>query len=150
MRVIKRDGRIVKYNQEKIAIAVGKAMKSLGRLDDKIAHQVADTVTETLGSAKEVSVEDIQDKVEDALIKLGDAQLAKAYILYRAERAKVRGFKEAIGIEDDLKLGVNALALLEKRYLKRVNGKKETPSQMFRRVAKHVASVEKQYGNDPV
>jgi len=150
MRVIKRDGRIVKYNQEKIAIAVGKAMKSLGRLDDKIAHQVADTVTETLGSSKEVSVEDIQDKVEDALIKLGDAQLAKAYILYRAERAKVRGFKEAIGIEDDLKLGVNALSLLDKRYLKKVDGKKETPSQMFRRVAKHVASVEKQYGNDPV
>jgi len=148
MRVIKRDGRIAKYNQEKIAIAVGKAMKSLGRVDDKIAHQVAEAVTEILVNEKEVSVEDIQDKVEDALIKLGDAQLAKAYILYRAERAKVRGFKEAIGVEDDLKLGVNALSLLEKRYLKKLDGKKETPSQMFRRVAKHVASVEKQYGND--
>ncbi len=148
MRVIKRDGRIAKYNQEKIAIAVGKAMKSLGRVDDKIAHQVAEAVTKTLGDVKEVSVEDIQDKVEDALIKLGDAQLAKAYILYRAERAKVRGFKEAIGVEDDLKLGVNALSLLEKRYLKKLDGKKETPSQMFRRVARHVASVEKQYGND--
>jgi len=150
MRVIKRDGRIVKYNPEKIIIAVGKAMRAIGRLDEKVANQIADTVTNGFDGKKEISVEEIQDRVEDALIKLGDAQLAKTYILYRAKRAEVRGFKDAIGVEDDLKLGVNALALLEKRYLKRLNGKRETPSQMFRRVAKHVAAVEKRYGNDPI
>lgn len=149
MRVIKRDGRIVKYNSEKIILAVTKAMKSIGKVDDEIAQNVATTVTNTLNGNGELSVEDIQDKVEDALIKLGDAQLAKTYILYRAKRAEVRGFREAIGVEDTLKLGVNALALLDKRYLKSFDGKKETPSQMFRRVANHVASVEKSFGGSP-
>ena len=150
MRVIKRDGRIVKYNPEKIVVAVTKAMKSIGKTDDEIAQNIATVVTDNLDGGREVSVEDIQDKVEDALIKLGDAQLAKTYILYRAKRAEVRGFREAIGIEEDaLKLGVNALALLDKRYLKSFDGKKETPSQMFHRVANHVASVEKTFGGSP-
>jgi len=149
MRVIKRDGRIVKYNFEKIVLAVTKAMKSIGKVDDEIAQNIVTTVTNTLNGNGELSVEDIQDKVEDALIKLGDAQLAKTYILYRAKRAEVRGFREAIGVEDTLKLGVNALALLDKRYLKSFDGKKETPSQMFHRVANHVASVEKSFGGSP-
>ncbi len=150
MRVIKRDGRIVKYNPDKIVLAVTKAMKSIGRVDDSIASSVADKVTNSLNGNKEISVEEIQDKVENALIQLGDAQLAKTYILYRAQRAQVRGFREAIGVEaDDLKLGVNALALLDKRYLKSFDGKKESPSQMFKRVAKHVASVEKNWGGNP-
>jgi ribonucleoside-diphosphate reductase alpha chain len=150
MRVIKRDGRIVKYNPDKIVLAVTKAMKSIGKVDESIAKSVADTVTNSLNGNKEISVEEIQDKVENALIKFGDAKLAKTYILYRAQRAQVRGFREAIGLEgDELKLGVNALALLDKRYLKSFDGKKETPSQMFRRVAKHVASVEKNYGSNP-
>lgn len=150
MRVIKRDGRIVKYNPDKIVLAVTKAMKSIGLSDDKIPNDIAQKVTDNINGSKEISVEDIQDKVENALIGLGNAKLAKEYILYRARRAQVRGFREAIGVQDDeLKLGVNALSLLDKRYLKSFDGKKETPSQMFRRVAKHVASVEKQYGSNP-
>ncbi len=149
MRVIKRDGRIVKFNTEKITIAVTKAMKSIGEVDDKLAKQISDKVTSKLNGSKEVSVEDIQDKVEDALIESGKSKLAKAYILYRAQRTAERGLKEAIGVQDDLKMGVNALQLLDKRYLKKFDGKKETPSQMFRRVAKHVASVEKNWGNNP-
>ncbi len=150
MRVIKRDGRIVKYNPDKIVLAVTKAMKSIGTADEDVAKKVADTVTNSLNGNKEISVEEIQDKVENALITLGDAKLAKTYILYRAQRAQVRGFREAIGLEaEDLKLGVNALALLDKRYLKSFDGKKETPSQMFKRVAKHVASVEKNWGGNP-
>ena len=149
MRVIKRDGRIVKYNPDKIILAVTQAMKSIGKVDDKIAQNIATTITSGLNGS-EASVEEIQDMVEDALIKLGDARLAKTYILYRAKRAEVRGFRAAIGIEEDaLKLGVNALALLDKRYLKSFNGKKETPSQMFHRVANHVAAVEKSFGGSP-
>jgi len=150
MRVIKRDGRIVKYNPDKIVLAVTRAMSSIGYTDTSIADQISEKVTDSLNGNKEISVEEIQDLVEDALIKTGDARLAKTYILYRAKRAEVRGFREAIGIgEDELKLGVNALALLEKRYLKKFDGKKETPSQLFKRVAKHVAFVEKQYGGNP-
>jgi len=149
MRVIKRDGRIVKYNSEKIVNAVIKAMVAVDEVNEQLAKTIADTVTNNLNGNREISVEEIQDKVEDGLIKSGSSKLAKAYILYRAQRAQVRGFRQVIGVEDDLKFGVNALSLLEKRYLKRFNGKKETPSQMFRRVAKAVASVEKNYGSNP-
>lgn len=149
MRVIKRDGRIVKYNPDKIISAVLKAMNAVNCIDEPVAKQVAESVTDNINGNREVSVEEIQDRVEDAVVKTGNSILARAYILYRAERAQVRGFRQAIGVEDDLKFGVNALSLLEKRYLKRFNGKKETPSQMFRRVARSVASVEKNHGNNP-
>lgn len=149
MRVIKRDGRIVKFNPDKIVIAVAKAMKAIGEENDEVAQNVATVVADAVDGNGEVSVEEIQDKVEDALIQLGNAKLAKTYILYRARRAEVREFKEAIGIEDTLKLGVNAISLLDKRYLKSFGGKKETPSQMFHRVANHVASVERSFGGSP-
>ena len=149
IRVIKRDGRIAKYNSDKIVSAVMKTMNAVGEVDEALAGNIADVVTDTINGSREVSVEEIQDKVEDNLIKSASSKVAKAYILYRAERAQVRGFKQAIGIEDSLKFGVNALSLLEKRYLKKVDGKKETPSQMFRRVARAIASTEKTYGNNP-
>jgi anaerobic ribonucleoside-triphosphate reductase len=115
MHVIKRDGRIVKYDQDKIVKAIIKAMTAVGEVDNNLAIKIAEAVTDDFNGNKEVSVEEIQDKVEDNLIKLASSKLAKAYILYRAERAQVRDFKQAIGVEDDLKLGVNALSLLEKR-----------------------------------
>ena len=149
MRVIKRDGRIAKFNTDKIISAVTKAMSAINEVDKQFAETIALKVTDNIDGDKEISVEDIQDRVEDALIASGNSRLAKAYILYRAQRAQVRGFRQVIGVEDDLKFGVNALSLLEKRYLKKFDGKKETPSQMFRRVAKEVASVEKSYGSNP-
>jgi len=149
MRVIKRDGRIVKYNPDKIISAITKTMKAVNEVDEALAKDISIKVTDTINGGKEISVEEIQDKVEDYLIKMASSRLAKAYILYRAERAQVRGFRQAMGIEDDLKLGVNSLSLLEKRYLRIIDGKKETPSQMFRRVSKAVAAAEKNYGNNP-
>lgn len=150
IRVIKRDGRIVKYNQDKIAEAVMKAMKSVGEVNKDIANRVATDVTQCFKDRKEVSVEEIQDKVEDALIVLGNTKLAKEYILYREERAKARELRESVGIEyDSLKFGVNALTLLSSRYLKTKDGKKETPNQLFKRVARATAKVEKLYGNNP-
>ncbi len=148
-RVIKRDGRIVKFNKEKIVGAVSRAMEAIGVVDNGLACNIADKVA-IVCTTSEVSVEDIQDKVEDALIEHKDTKLAKAYILYRAKRAEVRGFRDYLGIDDDdIKLGINALSLLEKRYLKKHDDKKETPSQMFRRVARAVSAAEKQWGNSP-
>lgn len=148
-KVIKRDGRIVKFDKNKIVIAVTKVMNAVGELDEKLASKLAEDVTASL-VGKEVSVEDIQDKVEDALIVSGRTRLAKEYILYRAKRAEARGFREAIGVDDDLKFSVNALSLLDKRYLKKnAEGRKESPSEMFHRVANFVAAVEKRHGSDP-
>jgi len=149
LRIIKRDGRIAKFNSDKIVTAVSRAMASIGDVDERFAKEVAERVSSTINGSREISVEEIQDKVEDVLINSGRTKLAKTYILYRAKRAEIRGFREAIGVDDDLKLGVNALALLKQRYLKNINGSKETPSQLFKRVAKHVASAEKQYGSNP-
>ena len=149
MKVIKRTGLITKFSKEKIIIAITKAMNSVDELNEKLANEIADEVNEHFASHKEVSVEDIQDYVEDLLIKKGSSKLAKSYIMYRAKRAEVRELKDYLGIEDDLKFGVNAISLLDSRYLKTVDGKKETPSQMFKRVARAIASVEKNYGNNP-
>ena len=64
-------------------------------------------------------------------------EVAKAYILYRERRRIIRDEKASIGVKDDLKLSINAIKVLEARYLlKDEEGKIiETPRQMFRRVA---------------
>lgn len=145
VRVIKRDGRITKYNKDKIVSAVTRCMASVGTVDDTLAEVVATDVDNniTYDSFAEISVEEIQDLVETALIKSGDSKTAKEYILYRAKRAELREVRDRLGIDDDLKFGVNALSLLDRRYLKLTSdGKKETPAKMFRRVAKGVAAVE--------
>lgn len=148
-KVIKRDGRIVLFDKDKIVSAVTKAMSSIEEMDEALALSIAKDVDAQLNGSFEISVEDIQDIVENFLMAKASSTLAKSYILYRHKRAEVREVKDFLGIEDDLKFGVNALALLDKRYLKTVDDKKETPSQMFRRVARSVASVERKYGNNP-
>jgi len=74
----------------------------------------------------------------------GYPDVAKAYILYRQQRADVRRLKVAIGVRDDLKLSVNAIKVLERRYLLRDEAGNivETPMELFRRVARAIASVE--------
>lgn len=91
-KIKKRDGRIVRFNPEKINDAVTKAFIASGQ-DSKKADEVT---TEALNKVdarfkNEVpTVEDIQDEVERALIKLNHSEVAKSYILYREERNKVR------------------------------------------------------------
>ena len=86
-------------------------------------------------------VEDVQDVVEEVLIKNGYAAVAKAYILYREKRAQIRKAKDFFGVKDELKLSVNAVRVLERRYLlKDEKGNViETPSVLFRRIAKAIA-----------
>jgi len=73
--------------------------------------------------------------------------VAKAYILYRERRAEVRRLKASIGVHDDLKLTVNAVKVLERRYLLRDEEGNivETPRQIFRRVAHAIASAERKF-----
>ena len=73
--------------------------------------------------------------------------MAKAYILYRERRAEVRRLKASIGVHDDLKLTVNAVKVLERRYLLRDEEGNivETPRQIFRRVAHAIASAERKF-----
>ncbi len=86
-------------------------------------------------------VEDVQDIVEEVLIKNGYASVAKAYILYREERARIRKAKELLGVRDELKLPINAIRVLKRRYLLKddLGNATETPLELFRRIAKAVA-----------
>ncbi len=95
-RVKKRDGRIVKFQKEKIEEAIFKAAKAVGGKDRETAKKLTERVVHCLKKkfgSKVPSVEEIQDEVEKELIESGHAQTAKAYILYRAERTKLRDTK---------------------------------------------------------
>ena len=78
--------------------------------------------------------------------KPATADVAKAYILYRQKRSEIREAKQYLGVADDLKLSVNAIEVLKKRYLRRDESGlvAETPGEMFARVAAHVSQAESQ------
>jgi ribonucleoside-diphosphate reductase alpha chain len=146
-KVRKRDGRIVDFEIEKIANAIFKAAKAVGGEDYELAKKLAEEVTKKIEEKfpKEIpSVEDIQDIVEKVLIENGHAKTAKAYILYRKQREEVRKAKEMLGVKDELKLPVNTIKVLKARYLlKDEEGNViESTSEMFRRVARHIALVD--------
>ncbi|HCC00325.1 MAG TPA: anaerobic ribonucleoside triphosphate reductase [Ruminococcaceae bacterium] len=91
-RIKKRDGRETPFNIEKIANAIFKAAQASGGNDYEQAMNLASKVTERIEAKGEQvpSVEDIQDIVEQILIETEHVRTAKAYILYRANRTRVR------------------------------------------------------------
>jgi len=149
-KITKRDGRTVSFDETKIAGAILKALKAVERGDGDLARELSEDVVQLLNERFEdkiPSVENVQDLVEEILIRNGYADVAKAYILYRQKRTEIREYKKFFGVVDDLKLGVNAIKVLKNRYLmKDYEGKvTETPSQMLRRVAKAVAKADLLY-----
>ena len=91
--IIKRDGRRVPFDESKIAEAIKKAFAATGFPQDEkaaaeLAHEVSRRVEETIQDVPDV--ESIQDVVEQVLIDAGHVRTAKAYILYRANRSRVR------------------------------------------------------------
>ncbi len=99
----KRDGRIVPFDKEKIANAIFKAAVSVGGHNRKTAEVLAGKVVKLAEKQFEgqvPSVELMQDLIEKTLIEEGHAKTAKAYILYREQRAKLRDMKNiALDIE---------------------------------------------------
>lgn len=93
-QIIKRDGRTTQFNQSKITDAIEKAFQASGAMQNRsVAEDISNAVMAKLeGGAIEgiPTVEGIQDLVEEALIEANFSQTAKAYILYRAERNRVR------------------------------------------------------------
>ena len=91
--IIKRDGRTMEFNLEKISQAIFKAAQAIGGKDYEQAKQLAVQVQEELEKSMgntPPTVEQVQDTVEDVLIKNGHSRTAKEYILYRAQRTRVR------------------------------------------------------------
>lgn len=93
----KRDGRIVDFDQKKITVAIGKAMEAVGEKDEKKAEKLSDQVVKILNKKFHPrsipAVEEIQDIVEEVLIRAKQIKAAKAYILYRDQHAKIRELK---------------------------------------------------------
>ncbi|MFI5402563.1 MAG: ATP cone domain-containing protein, partial [Planctomycetota bacterium] len=92
-RVRKRDGRLVDFDETKIADAIHKASCAVGRDDRFLAEELAGVVTlflEKRFTGTVPGIEEIQDMVEKVLIETGHAKMAKAYILYRERRARAR------------------------------------------------------------
>ncbi len=152
--VRKRDGSVVPFEKEKIRFAVERAAYEVlqdGLKAIAVSEDVTDRVSAQIAGRFRRSVphvETVQDLVEQALMQLGYGTIARAYILYRERRAEMRQAKAALGLSDDLKLSVNAVEVLNRRYLAKnaEGGILETPAQLFRRVARHVASAERAFG----
>ena len=91
MKVIKRDGRAVDYDRQKIAIAIGKANEEVSKSERASKEEIKGIIEyiESLDK-KRMLVEDIQDIIEQKLMELGKYDLAKKYIVYRYTRALVR------------------------------------------------------------
>ncbi|HET7644514.1 MAG TPA: adenosylcobalamin-dependent ribonucleoside-diphosphate reductase [Nitrososphaeraceae archaeon] len=152
-KIKKRDGRLVNFDESKIERAIYKALIATGKPNFPLAKKLVQKVLKkmTLNSTsfdKSVilSVEDVQDIVESILIEDGLADTAKAYILYRHERRKIREDKMKILNkktldEVDKDFDINSLRVLSSRYLLRndTNEIIESPKEMFERVSILVA-----------
>jgi ribonucleoside-diphosphate reductase alpha chain len=153
-KIIKRDGRIAPFKPQKIEQAIFKAASAVGRPDHALAQELAKQVVakvERHYPAKQIpAVEEVQNFVEQVLIENRQANIAKAYILYRQKRTQERMAKMLLGVSDDLKLPLNAIRVLERRYLlKDEKGTViESPKQLLSRVARAVAAAETKYGQD--
>ena len=143
----KRDGKVTTFNKDKIASAIFKALAAASKADRDLADGLTDGVLEKLqlqgfSASRPPSVEDIQDMVESILIEKGMSEIAKAYILYRQERRRVRDEKMKVLNTKQLdpvskRFDLNCLRVLASRYLQR-NSKNEiveSPTEMFERVA---------------
>ena len=92
VKVVKRDGEKVNLDQNRITVAIQKAIDEVYEGNDSregVARSISEEIVLRI-TEKEISVESIQDKVEEMLMDYNEKDVAKAYILYRAERNKIR------------------------------------------------------------
>ncbi|MCE1270213.1 MAG: ribonucleoside-diphosphate reductase subunit alpha [Acinetobacter sp.] len=101
IQVIKRTGEIASFNAEKISVAIGKAFLAVegqqgadsSRIHDRITQlteMVLNTFNRRLPSGGTIHIEEIQDQVELALMRTGEQKVARAYVIYREQRATAR------------------------------------------------------------
>ena len=106
LRVIKRNGTVVSYTDDKIAVAMTKAFLAAeggtAAASSRIRERVAELTQLVTGVFKRrfpsggtIHIEDIQDQVELALMRGGEHQVARSYVLYREERARIRAEQAA-------------------------------------------------------
>lgn len=101
LKTIKRNGKVVRYDEEKIKVAVTKAFIAVEGSNaatsnriyqqiDELTRQITQAFKRRLPSGGTIHIEDIQDQVELALMRNSQYKIARAYVLYREERRKTR------------------------------------------------------------
>ncbi|MGJ8686400.1 MAG: ribonucleoside-diphosphate reductase subunit alpha, partial [Spongiibacteraceae bacterium] len=117
LRVIKRNGSVVAYTDDKISVAITKAYLAVeggnaaasSRIHEtvaKLADQVSATFKRRMPSGGTIHIEEIQDQVELALMRSGEHKIARGYVLYRAARAEERAHESAAE-PDKIHPGIN-------------------------------------------
>ena len=103
-KIEKRDGRIVPFDQGKIANAIWKAAQVVGGKDKDrsriVSDQVVEKIAEKYGPEGIPQVENIQDIVEETLIEYGHAKTARAYILYRDLHNRIRDIRTLVDVNE--------------------------------------------------
>ncbi|MBN1470770.1 MAG: ribonucleoside triphosphate reductase [Syntrophaceae bacterium] len=121
LKIKKRDGRLVKFNAEKITNAIAKAGIATGEFDIKEARKLTIKVlnlAEKLFDSKILSVEEIQDVVEEVLLNSTFRKTAKAYIIYRDQHSRLRDIANRMEVD------------LVDQYLKKLDWKINENSNM--------------------
>ncbi|MEU4395791.1 ribonucleoside-diphosphate reductase subunit alpha [Kribbella sp. NPDC023855] len=119
LTVVRRDGSSTAFDSTKISVALSKAFLAVEgaeagashRVRDVVAdltHRVIDALTSRGDARRSVHVEDIQDQVELALMRAGEHQVARAYVLYREERTKARTPDTAAEVSSSKTINVRA------------------------------------------
>ncbi len=136
-KVIKRNGQTVDFDKQRIINAIKKSEIQVGLVDTAFAENITDQVIahlhENFDCSVEIpTVEQIQDLVEKYLAESGNFEIAKAYILYRAEQAKKRAEARLAEVK---KIDKNLLKVTKRSGKKQVFSKKKL-QKVFARVAK--------------
>ena len=108
--VIRRNGKVTSFDADKIGVAMTKAFLAVeggqaaasSRIHEKVSvltQVVAQAITRRLPAGGTVHIEDIQDQVELALMRSGEQKVARAYVLYREDRARERAAAQAAAAE---------------------------------------------------
>ncbi len=112
LRVIKRNGTVVPFDASKIAVAMTKAFLAVEggtaaastrvrETVDNLTKQITATFKRRMPSGGTIHIEEIQDQVELILMRAGEQKIARDYVLYREEHARMRAAKRALGQEPD-------------------------------------------------
>ncbi|MBL4819367.1 MAG: ribonucleoside-diphosphate reductase subunit alpha [Gammaproteobacteria bacterium] len=105
LRVIKRNGAVVSYDESKISVAITKAYLAVEggnaaastRIHNSVAQlgrQITDIFRRRMPSGGTIHIEDVQDQVELALMRTGEHKVARSYVIYRAEHTRIRRQKQ--------------------------------------------------------
>lgn len=105
LRVIKRNGAVVAYDESKISVAITKAYLAVeggnaaasSRIHESVAQlavQITNIFRRRMPSGGTIHIEDIQDQVELALMRTGEHKIARSYVIYRADHARIREQKQ--------------------------------------------------------